>query len=279
MEEVRTLAQLLNALKRGYTVRDGAVVRPQAPQAARKREVERSFCVSIAGHSVGVHTRYSDLYAQCRNYLCDGEPEIQVNADESDMARERDEAEKDQTPQGNGNLENLAIHRKIGEAMLDWDTFLMHGAVVAVGQSAYMFTAASGTGKSTHVQKWLENAPGAYVVNGDKPLIQMTDAGAVACGTPWCGKEKMGASVMVPLKAIALMERGENNTIREISFGEAFSFLLQQTYRPTDPEKMKKTLALLSRMNGRVRFYRFIFNNLKDDCFGVAYGAMAKGNL
>ena len=272
MEEVRTLAQLISALKRGYTVRDGKLVPSPAP---RREGSGWSFCVSIAGHRVGIHTRYSDLHTGCGDFLCDGEPEIEISADENDMARERDEAEK--ALRGNSNLEDLAIHRKICEAMLDWDTFLMHGAVVAVGRSAYVFTAASGTGKSTHVQKWLENAPGAYVVNGDKPLIQITDSGAVACGTPWCGKEKMGASVMVPLKAIALMERGENNTIREISFGEAFSFLLQQTYRPTDPEKMKKTLALLSRMNGKVRFYRFIFNNLKDDCFGVAYNALVQG--
>ena len=269
MEEVRTLAQLISALKRGYTVRDGKLVPSPAP---RREGSGWSFCVSIAGHRVGIHTRYSDLHTGCGDFLCDGEPEIEISADENDMARERDEAEK--ALRGNSNLEDLAIHRKICEAM---DTFLMHGAVVAVGRSAYVFTAASGTGKSTHVQKWLENAPGAYVVNGDKPLIQITDSGAVACGTPWCGKEKMGASVMVPLKAIALMERGENNTIREISFGEAFSFLLQQTYRPTDPEKMKKTLALLSRMNGKVRFYRFIFNNLKDDCFGVAYNALVQG--
>ena len=274
MEEVRTLAQLISALKRGYTVRDGKLIPPLAPQ---REDAGWSFCVSIAGHRVGIHTRFSDLHATCRDFLCDGEPQIEISADENDMAWERDVAKKEKVPQGNGNLENLAIHRKIGEAMLDWDTFLMHGAVVAVGQSAYMFTAKSGTGKTTHVKKWLDNAPGAYVVNGDKPLIKITDSGAVACGTPWRGKERMGANVMTPLKAIALMERGENNAIREIPFKEAFSFLLQQTHRPGDPEKMKKTLALLSQLNGKVRFYKFIFNNLKDDCFDVAYGAMTKG--
>lgn len=275
MEEVRTLAQLITALKRGYTVRDGKLVPPLALQTAQRKETERSFCVSIAGRRVGIHTRFSDLHTRCGDFLCEGEPEIEISADENDMERERAEAEK--ALRGNGNLEDLAIHRKIGEAMLDWDTFLMHGAVVAVGQSAYMFTAASGTGKTTHVKKWLDSVPGAYVVNGDKPLIKITDSGAVACGTPWRGKERMGANVMTPLKAIALMERGENNAIREIPFKEAFSFLLQQTHRPSDPEKMKKTLALLSQMNGKVRFYKFVFNNLKDDCFAVAYGAMTKG--
>lgn len=278
MDEVRTLAQLLSALKRGYTVQDGKLVHPQAIQAARKKEIARSFCVSIAGHCMSIHTRFSELYAQCKNYFCEAEPEAQVIVNENDLAFERAESEKEQILQGFGNLENLAIHRKISEAMLDWDTFLMHGAVVAVDQSAYMFTAVSGTGKSTHIQKWLENAPGAYVVNGDKPLIKITDSEAIACGTPWCGKEKWGTNAMVPLKAIVLMERGENNEIKEISFGEAFSFLLQQTYRPSDPEKMKKTLTLLSKLNSRVRFYRFVFNNLKDDAFSVSYQALTGNN-
>ena len=143
MEEVRTLAQLISALKKGYTVRDGKLIPPPTP---RKEGMGWFYCVSIAGHRIGIHTRYSNLHACCEDFLCDGEPEMQVNADENDMALECGLAKNEKAPQGNDNLENLVIHRKISEAMLDWDTLLMHGAVVAVGQSAYMFTAASGTG-------------------------------------------------------------------------------------------------------------------------------------
>ena len=150
----------------------------------------------------------------------------------------------------------------------------MHGAVIAYNNAAYMFTASSGTGKTTHIRKWLNNLPGAYVVNGDKPLIKITNAGAIACGTPWCGKEKFGKNCMVPMRAIVLMERGEDNIIQEISFGQAFTGLLQQTYMPKDVEKMKKTLALLSMLQGRVKFYRFLFNNKKDDSFEVAYNTI-----
>ena len=119
----------------------------------------------------------------------------------------------------------------------------------------------------------------AYVVNGDKPLIQITGTQAIACGTPWCGKEKMNTNIMVPLKAIVLMERGESNEIKEISYSEAFTTLLQQTYRPNDAGKMRKTLFLLSRMKGLIRFSRFIFNNMKEDAFDVAYRALAKENI
>lgn len=165
----------------------------------------------------------------------------------------------------------IVLLRKLANAMLSYDTFLMHGAVIAIGDSAYMFTAKSGTGKTTHIRKWLKNLPEAYVVNGDKPLIIAGENVPQACGTPWCGKERMGTNTIVPLKAIVFMVRAEDNAIRPISFTEAFPRLLAQTHRPEDPELMKKTLQLLTSLNKRVSFYQFNVNNLKDDAFQVAY--------
>ncbi len=234
---------------------------------------ERHFCISIAGRAVAIETLYTNTYAMCKDYICDQQPEVRVRIDEGDMALERSEATGSKR---DGYLETLAVYRKISEAMLDFDTFLMHGAVVAQGNAAYMFTAVSGTGKTTHVRKWLQNLPDARIVNGDKPLVRITDTQAIACGTPWCGKERLGENIMVPLKAIVLMERAEDNAIAEISYGKAFTFLLQQTYRPADAEKLKKTLVLVSKLKGRVRFFRFSFNNMKEDAFSVAHSALTR---
>ena len=235
---------------------------------------ERNFCIAVAGRAVMVHALHTQVYSLCRNYLTDQQPDMEITITESDLALERMEAKKAHIVQNDAYLETLAVYRKISEKMLSFDTFLMHGAVTALEQDAYMFTASSGIGKTTHVRKWLENAPGAFVVNGDKPLIKITDSQAIACGTPWCGKEKLGTNTMVPLKAIALMERGEYNVMEEISFGHAFTFLLQQTYRPSGADPMKKTLSLLCALRGKVRFFRFLFNNLKGDSFSVAYQAL-----
>ena len=236
---------------------------------------ERNFCIAVAGHTVAVHALHTRVYSLCKDYLTDLAPDMEVTVTESDLEEERKEAKKTiSTMKDNAYLEILAIYRKICEKMLAFDTFLMHGAVVAAGGNAYMFTAVSGTGKTTHVKKWLKHAEGAFVVNGDKPLVRITDTQAIACGTPWCGKEGLGTNAMAPLKAIALMERGEENVMEQISFGQAFSFLLQQTYCPRSADQMRKTLSLLSAMRDKVRFYRFRFNNLKDDAFSVAYQAL-----
>ena len=49
----------------------------------------------------------------------------------------------------------------------------MHGAVIRYKGKAYLFTAPSGTGKTTHIRQWLKKAEGTFVVNGDKPLIKV----------------------------------------------------------------------------------------------------------
>ena len=222
---------------------------------------ERNFCLSVAGHVFSVHTINTNAYRLVRHYLTEDPAETDIYIVQEDIEAERTEAIKQGTNIQDSYLETLAVYRKISEAILDYNVFLMHGAVVAYQDAAYMFTASSGTGKTTHVQKWLENLDGSYIVNGDKPLIKITENEILACGTPWCGKERMQRNCMVPLKAIVLMERGENNEIREVSFGQAFPFLLQQAYMPKDSEKVRKTLALLVQLKGRVRFYNYMFNN------------------
>lgn len=230
------------------------------------------YQICLAGRVIEITAPSSYTAKDCAGYRTSGEPDMRIRVYPEDLAREKE--------QQNGqrcslrSLESLAVHRKIAEGMLAFDTFLMHGAAVADGQGAYLFTAKSGTGKTTHVKKWLENVPDAYVVNGDKPLVEITAAGAFVHGTPWCGKEKLGCNGKAPLRAVILQQRGEDNRVEEITFGQALPTLLQQTYRPDDPEKMKKTLFLLAELGKRVRFYRFTCNNMKPDAFRTAYDAL-----
>ncbi len=276
--KIRTLSQLLSALEQGYTVEKGeGLCPPPASAAPGPDKAERHFCISVAGHVIGIDARYAGLRAQCRKYLSDAPAEFSVHADDGDIAYERAEAEKAGAPTGEEILESLAIYRRISTLLLAHDTFLMHGAVVAVDGEAYMFTAESGTGKTTHIRKWLENLGEAYVVNGDKPLIRIGRDRAIACGTPWCGKERMGTAAMVPLRSIVFLERAERNEIAEITFGRAFPLLLQQTYRPADAQEMRKTLDLLRMLKDRVTFWRFRCNNFREDCFRVAHDALITG--
>ena len=93
----------------------------------------------------------------------------------------------------------------------------MHGAVVAWKNQGYLFTAPSGTGKSTHLALWKKYlGDQAEVINGDKPILKVTEDEVWVYGTPWAGKEQWQVNKKVALKGICFLERGEKNSIQKI---------------------------------------------------------------
>lgn len=217
------------------------------------------FQMRLAGQVIGVESLHDLVYRQCRDFRTEGQPEslhVAVTPEQIAYEREKSDGENPGFCPSDAYLETLAVYRQIAVGMLKQDTFLMHGTVLAVEGGAYMITAPSGTGKTTLSESWLKELPGAYVVNGDKPLIRLDGKTAMACGTPWAGKEGRYTNTEVPLKGVFLLERGTENRVRKCAFLEAFPVLLQQTYRPEDAESMGKTLDLLCRLKDSVSFYQ-----------------------
>lgn len=232
------------------------------------------FTISLAGLNIGINALSRGIYGYCIKYLTNEKPEFVVTVTQEDIDQEKRKRNNPFQDESDVDIESAAVFRKILEAVVDFDIILMHGAVVGLGNKSYLFTAPSGTGKTTHVKQWIKKAPGSIIVNGDKPLIRMTEGEVFACGTPWCGKERKNTNVMLPLKAIVLMQRSEGNSIIETSFQKVYSELLLQTQMPKNPQKVKRTLDLLAGMDGTVPVYRFYFNNFKDNCFQVAYDTL-----
>lgn len=252
-----------------------------------------AFTINIADLIYRIEPLFQSTSYFCKNYISSGDPDIRISITKDEIIQEEKRGKiffytceeyiggsldrRIINRRINENcVETVVLFRKVLEASLAFDTFFLHGAVIALEDRAYMFTAPSGTGKTTHIMKWLKALNKTYVVNGDKPLIKIMGSQVMACGTPWCGKENMGKNTMVPLRAIIYMERAENNYIEEISFPQIYPNLLQETYLPDDPEKAKKTLDLISQLYEKVRFYKFKCNNFKDDCFDVAYNALVR---
>ena len=110
-------------------------------------------------------------------------------------------------------------------------------------------------------------------MNGDKPLIMIKDGKAYACGTPWCGKEKLGSDAIVPLKAVAILERAEKNSIEQISTADALPTVIQQSNRPESKELMSKTLQLIAELTKSVKFYS-LKCNMNDEAASVSFNGM-----
>ncbi|MBQ1289010.1 MAG: hypothetical protein IIY23_02465, partial [Erysipelotrichaceae bacterium] len=170
---------------------------------------KRRFTICVAGLNIEVSTVSTRLYDLYAGYRTSGVPDYSIRITSEDIDREIS-ARQDLPPvSSEKSHESIALLRRLLEDVIDSDVLLIHGAAVAVGNDAWLFSAPSGTGKTTHIRQWLEHLPDAYVVNGDKPLLRFKEAGTMICGSPWCGKERLGTNAMVPLRAIAFMKRGE----------------------------------------------------------------------
>ena len=133
-------------------------------------------------------------------------------------------------------LESLAIYRKICSALARDNVFLFHCSAIAFDGAGVLFTAPSGTGKSTHRRLWEECfGERVTVINDDKPLLKVKDDGIYVYGTPWCGKHGIETNMSAKIKAVALIERANENVTEKLSFDEIYPILFAQTHRPGDP--------------------------------------------
>ena len=235
----------------------------------------------IAQKLIEVTSLYPEVHEYCRNYASDGEADIRAVVTQDDIDAERLKMEREYAGRGRrcpdfspSQLEVTAVYRRIAEQMPKFDTFVFHGSVVAVDGQAYIFTAASGTGKSTHTRLWRELfGDRAGMVNDDKPMVRVTENEAVVFGTPYNGKHRLGNDIAVPVKAVCILERAKENSIRSIDKGEAYAMLLQQTYRPSDGAAFEKTLGLIDRLCGNTELYK-LCANMDISAAQTAYNAM-----
>ena len=234
----------------------------------------------IAEHVIKVRSIYERVHNYCKDYLTEEPAEFSIEISQEDIELEREKSNQEFLYEGlnlpsfsDAELEVTAVYRKIAVKMLDYDTFVFHGSVVAVDGQAFLFTAKSGTGKSTHTRLWREMlGERAVMVNDDKPLIQVGETVTVY-GTPYNGKHRLGCNMSAPLKALCILTRSEENHIERITKSEAYTMLLQQVYRPQDSVRMMQTLNLIDKLAEKVELYR-LGCNMDISAAELAYHAM-----
>ena len=236
----------------------------------------------LADKTVQIESHYDTVHCLCRDYASDEKPDFSVTITPEDIRKEQEKSILQDTREGKlprqlpeDYLETLAVYRRIAEKMVEYDTLLFHGSAIALDGEGYLFTAKSGTGKSTHTRLWREVFGNrAVMVNDDKPLLKITASGVLVCGTPWDGKHHLSSNIQAPLKAICILQRGETNQIREITPSEALPQLLQQCYHPEIAGGLLKQLALLDLLSHNVKFF-LLQCNMDREAALTAHAAMA----
>lgn len=209
--------------------------------------------VKLAELLIGIESRFPSIKQYCEKYLASGETDFTVSVSDQDIAAEKALSEEDFSDEA---AERVCIYRSIAERLPSLSRFVFHGAAISYKGKAFIFTAPSGTGKSTHIRLWREHiGKEVHIINGDKPILHAEENGIMVYSSPWAGKEHWNKNISAPLSAICIIKRGKENRIKKLPAGSAIAQLIRQIYLPKSREAKMQTLTLLDLMLKNVPVY------------------------
>ncbi len=211
---------------------------------------------SIAGIPISVEFKYSYTQKMFSKYEYFGSevPKVEICVSDTELQNEL-LLMPNEPP---FYVENLAILRKVIKVLLfDYKAMLFHGSAVKVNGNAYVFTAPSGTGKSTHTSLLKEYLGDKLTyINDDKPILKIENDSVVVYGSPWNGKHCLGENISAPLKAVCLIVRSEKNFVEKVNSVNFLKFLFEQSMGFEDEETAEKVLEILSVIIDKTEFYK-----------------------
>lgn len=155
-----------------------------------------------------------------------------------------------------GEMENFAFSCEFNRKAINYNTMLVHSSALVYDDGAYLFSANSGVGKSTHTKLWLKAfGDKVHIMNDDKPVVRLYNDHAMAFGTPFDGGSGIALNESFPLKAIIFVERGEENSVRITESREIIQKLYFQTARMVNRETAEKMLLNFEKLLTLSKFY------------------------
>ena len=218
------------------------------------------FRMKIAGAVAEIQSIFHSTPQYFRAYLTEEKPDFSFAVLPEHLRFEQAQLDREAVEEGfrfrtftDPFLERAAVQRAFAEYLFDRDILLLHGSAVALDGWGYLFTARSGTGKSTHTRLWREVfGDRAVMINDDKPFVALAGEGVTIFGSPWSGKHGLDSNIAVPLRGICILERGGEDAIRPLAPRDALEMLRKQAYCPMDAGKKDRFLELTAEIAGKV---------------------------
>lgn len=228
----------------------------------------------IAGFKTEYNVRGALLRDRSKSYKADfddNETEIKLNIKEDFIKKKKEEIPHLSLDEHEYMWTCEAFYNEL----LRHNGMMLHSSCVEKDGFAYLFSARSGTGKSTHTHLWLKNLEGTRIINDDKPALVYDNSKWYACGTPFSGKTDENIDVKIPVRAITFLHRSEKNTVKKIPPFQAVGLLLEQTIKPADRSLAENMLELADLLLREVPVFS-LGCNLDDDAAVIAYNEIER---
>jgi hypothetical protein len=136
---------------------------------------------------------------------------------------------------------------------------LLHAAGISYQEQGYVFTGASGTGKSTIAQLFADQ--GALILSDERVILRQHDSMITVYGTPWVGSGQYAAQASRTMTGLYAISHGEHrHRLEPLSATKIMSLLLQQAFLPHwDRMAMEATLDFLASLTAQVPCFSLAF--------------------
>lgn len=122
---------------------------------------------------------------------------------------------------------------------------LLHASFIRWQNRGILFSAPSGTGKSTQANLWVQYR-GAEVINGDRAALRQVGDQWLAFGLPYAGSSGVYRNESAPISALVVLRQGKENRLRSLTSGEAFACLFPEvTVHRWDPDFVRDSMDTL----------------------------------
>lgn len=125
---------------------------------------------------------------------------------------------------------------------------ILHSSFITWQGDGILFSAPSGTGKSTQAALW-EQYAAAEQINGDRAVLRCMDGVWTAFGFPFAGSSGIYKNKAAPVRAVVVLRQAPENTIERLPAGEAFRLLysecaIQRWNAPMHAASVDRLIAL-----------------------------------
>lgn len=170
--------------------------------------------------------------------------------------------------------ENMILGNKFNRRLMKYFGSYIHSSALVFDGKAYLFSAYSGTGKSTHTRKWVKRfGDRAVVINDDKPSFRLVDGKCIIYGTPFAGGTDIQKNTSAELGALVFIERSEKNSLEKIPPAKSVSLLLSQSPGRANERVGERQLEMFSEILTKYPAY-LLKCNMNDEAVDVAMGIL-----
>lgn len=155
--------------------------------------------------------------------------------------------------------------------LLKEDAMVLHSSFIQWQGKGILFTAPSGTGKSTQAELWRKYAE-ADVMNGDRSIIYWNQKKQEfwVAGLPFCGSSRICRNCRMPLEAIVFLNQAEENKAEIFPKAQAAGRLFgEMSINQWNRDSVENGFQWIERITDSVKMIHFSCNMDPDAVFSL----------